>query len=220
MDQPAAPDDRDAQGVDGRVESTRNHQRKGIRNPDKRYDTRLERNVRSRIQTTNQYKKLLAQGMAEKEAKKKIWASNRGNARTPMHWSSEVNAGFSTVAPWIPINENFIQINAADQLKDEKSIYHFYKEIIQLRKNHETLIYGSYELLLPENPYVYMYKRSLDTAQYIIISNLSEENVMIPAIEGITYKADDLLLATHEQQFEDSATLVLQPFEARIYKLA
>ena len=43
---------------------------------------------------------------------------------------------------------------------------------------------------------------------------------MIPAIEGITYKADDLLLATHEQQFEDSATLVLQPFEARIYKLA
>ena len=84
-----------------------------------------------------------------------------------------MNAGFSTVTPWIPINENFIKINAADQLKDEKSIYHFYKEIIQLRKNHETLIYGSYELLLPENPYVYMYKRSLDTAQYIIISNLS-----------------------------------------------
>lgn len=171
------------------------------------------------IQTTNQYRKLLAEGVAEEEAKKTIWKTNRGNARIPMQWSTENYAGFSTVDPWVPNNPNYETINVAQQLQDEQSILVFYQRMIALRKSQDVLVYGRYDLIHDTHPQVYAYTRTLADERIVIISNLTATHASLPAVTGIQYDTENLLLATHSVNHTPTATIELQPYEARIYKI-
>lgn len=73
-----------------------------------------------------------------------IRASCRDNARTPMQWNSSANAGFTDGDPWLGVNQNYRRINVEDQKKDPSSIRSFYKDMIALRHNSETLRYGTF----------------------------------------------------------------------------
>ena len=75
------------------------------------------------------------------------------------------------------VNKNYKKINVEDELKDEDSILNFYKKMIKIRKENKTLIYGEYELILEEDDKIYAYTRTLNNEKYIIITNISEENV-------------------------------------------
>lgn len=87
---------------------------------------------------------------------------SRDNARTPMQWNTEKNAGFTTGTPWIRVNENYKKINAAAQLKDPDSIYNFYRRLIQIRHEEEIVVSGSFEMLMEESGQIFAYQRVLD----------------------------------------------------------
>ena len=126
---------------------------------------------------------LLAQ--AEKDGKTD-WAWNgilrkgRDNARTPMQWDATENAGFTDGAPWIGVNPNYPAVNVEQAMADENSILHFYRRLIALRAGSETLKYGDFHMLLPDDPHVFAYERSLRVERVIVCCNFSDRPVPLP----------------------------------------
>lgn len=126
---------------------------------------------------------LLAQ--AEKDGRTD-WAWNgilckgRDNARTPMQWDATENAGFTDGAPWIGVNPNYPAVNVERAMADENSILHFYRRLIALRAGSETLKYGDFHMLLPDDPHVFAYERSLRGERVIVCCNFSDRPVPLP----------------------------------------
>ena len=106
---------------------------------------------------------------------------NRDNARTPMQWSNEKHAGFSTKKPWLKVNENYTEINVEDALKDSNSLFYWYQNLISYRKdNKETskiLAEGSFKLLNKADKNVFAYERDLKGKKLIVIANWSSKTV-------------------------------------------
>ena len=80
---------------------------------------------------------------------------------------------FRSGTPWIKTNPNYPQINAAEQLGREDSVFHFYQKLIRLRHENEIIVYGSYDLLSPEDPQLYAYTRTLDGQKLLCVCNLT-----------------------------------------------
>lgn len=165
------------------------------------------------IECLNQYNDFVNKiGMDKEEAFARIKKSSRDNARTPMQWDSSVNGGFSEGAPWIEVNPNYTDINVEAQKEDENSILHFYKNLIKFRKDHEIVVYGSYELLLADDPNVFAYKRSLGEQTIYVLCNFTDQSfdVEIPG-----YEEDKNQLVIHNDTEWTKGTL--RPYEARVY---
>lgn len=146
-----------------------------------------------------------------------IWATSRDNSRTPMQWSAEQNAGFTTGRPWLGMNPNYSTINVEQQLADPDSILHFYKKMIKMKKEHDIFTYGTYDLILENNSQIYAYTRTLDEQQAIVISNLSEEHADF-AYDGFPLDSNKLLLSNHEvDQHGPVTAFTLKPYETRVY---
>lgn len=163
------------------------------------------------------YEKETSRGVPHEKVMKIIWKKGRDNSRTPMQWSGAANGGFSDASPWLGVNPNHTWLNAASQMQDETSVYHFYKRLIALRKKHDVLISGTYELLLPEDRQIYAYIRKDGTETALIITNLSKT----PALyrhPGYPLDSDSLVLANMETTAHGHVTSVLlKPYEARVY---
>lgn len=97
----------------------------------------------------------------------------RDNARTPILWDNSENAGFTSGTPWLKVCPNYRSINVAVQENDEQSVLNYFRRMASLRKNCLTLIYGSYELLLPEDKNLYVFERTLDNEKLLIALNFS-----------------------------------------------
>lgn len=134
-----------------------------------------------------------------------------------MQWTNEQNGGFSEQSPWFGVNPNFADINVASQQADEDSILNFYKRMIQIRKMEETLIYGEYDLILPEDTKVYGYTRTLGNEQFLIVTNLKDEVAEVDT--DIILHSDNVMLANYETTYHEGTELTLQPFEARLYRV-
>lgn len=138
----------------------------------------------------------------------------RDNARTPMQWNKQQNAGFSTHTPWIKLNEDYETINVEDAMKDPHSIWHFYKRLIELRKNHSALVEGTFHELHPEHPYILCFERIAKEEELLVILNLSKKHTAINIEEINDY---ELLLSNYPDSKLDS-NLHLRPFEAILLK--
>ena len=170
------------------------------------------------IKGINIYKEKLKEGLTKEEALKYVWAVSRDNSRTPMQWDDSDNSGFTEGKPWINVNENYREINVKAQLKDENSILNFYKKMIKIRKQYETLIYGSYDLILDEDEKIYAYTRTMNNEKFIIIVNLSHDEVKYCYDEELNY--NELLISNYNVDEHDVIKeFVLKPYEARLYKL-
>jgi alpha-glucosidase len=170
------------------------------------------------VSAKNMYRLKRADGVPHQEIMEFIWASGRDNSRTPMQWSEEKNAGFTTGNPWLKVNPNYEKINVAHQLQDPHSILNFYKKLVQLKKSNEVFTYGTYELLLADDPQVYVYTRTLGKEKVLVIANLSVKPAEIELDEACNY--DNLLLNNyHVESHPSSNTVSLKPYEARVYSL-
>ncbi|MEH7304835.1 glycoside hydrolase family 13 protein [Neobacillus drentensis] len=169
------------------------------------------------VSAKNMYRLKRADGVPHEEIMEIIWASGRDNSRTPMQWSDEVNAGFSTGSPWLKVNPNYKEINVAVQQKDTKSVLNFYKKLIALKKANEIFTYGKYELLFEDNQQIYAYTRTLNDEKVIIMTNLSAQ----PAeLEGVSLDYRHLLLNNYEvSKHEHLQKVTLKPYEARVYRM-
>lgn len=172
------------------------------------------------VATKNLYRFKREEGMSHKEVMEIIWASSRDNSRTPMQWSSEVNAGFTTGTPWIGINENYKKINVAAQQENNRSVLQFYKNMIRLKKDNEVFTYGVYNLILENHPQIYAYTRTTNEDQVVVFANLSEKLATWEEQLAFHVHSNDLLLANYEVEDHDSVNVFsLKPYEARVYRI-
>ncbi|MGG3572904.1 alpha-glucosidase [Bacillus gobiensis] len=172
------------------------------------------------IASIGQYKQAVEEGYSEEEALKTIWRRSRDNGRTPMHWDNSNNAGFSEHEPWLSINPNYQTINVQNNLTDSNSVFHYYRQLIQLRKNNEVLLHGSYDNLMPDDKDLWTYTRSLGNEKIIVILNFSDKTVPLHLPSPININETPLLIGNYSaENNEPMETNLLRPFEARVYQL-
>lgn len=137
------------------------------------------------VSTLDEYQVALDAGLSPEEALRVAARYSRDNARTPMQWSDEANAGFTTGTPWLKVNPNYRTINAASQLEDPDSVRSFYKALIALRKSpeyKETVVYGELTPLWEEQHNLMAYSRKGDKTLYVIGNYQNEEqSVTLPS---------------------------------------
>lgn len=139
----------------------------------------------------------------------------RDNARTPMQWNTEPNAGFTTGTPWIMVNPNYTKINAAEQVQRELSVYHYYKKLISLRHECDIITEGSYEPLLEEHPEIFAYERRLGNEIWLILCNFSNGQVALPPEIAGKKVQSEVILCNYEEALPED---VLRPWEAIVYR--
>lgn len=164
------------------------------------------------IETLNVYKERLEKGFTQEDLMRSIHAKSRDNARTPMQWNAEENAGFTGGEPWIKVNPNYKEINAAKQVDDEDSIFGCYKELIRLRKDYPVFMEGNFQMLLKEDEAVFAYVREDDTAELLVVCNFFDQTVSCPLEERM---ASMRLLIGNYKEIEQMT--ILRPYEARMY---
>ena len=125
------------------------------------------------VEILNLYKERTAAGYSHESVMDSIYARGRDNARTPMQWSAEENAGFTTGKPWLPVNENHSAINAEAALADPDSVFHYYQKLIALRKEYDIFRDGWFEMIDPGSEKVFAYTRDTDNAHMLVVCNFS-----------------------------------------------
>lgn len=129
------------------------------------------------VETLNAWKAAEAEGQDMERFFEIVHLQSRDNARTPMQWNSNLNAGFSNGKPWLKTNSNFDKINVADQENQPNSILNYYREMIAFRKANKTMVYGDYECLDVAHEAIYAYRRWDENHEFLILHNFSEEKV-------------------------------------------
>lgn len=112
------------------------------------------------IETLNMFAEQLAAGRDEADIMNAIYAKGRDNGRTPMQWDGSEHAGFTTGTPWIAVNPNYPDINAEQAVNDPDSIFHYYRQLIALRREHDVTGYSGFRLIGEEDERVFAYVRS------------------------------------------------------------
>jgi oligo-1,6-glucosidase len=180
------------------------------------------------VATLNLYKEAVEEkGVDPQVALKVVHAKSRDNARTPMQWDASEHAGFTEGTPWIKVNPNYKEINVANALADPNSVFHYYKKLIQLRKENPVIVYGSYDLILdshkrssPVDEEIYAFTRTLDADRLLVILNFSRTSPTFNLPENITFSNVELLISNYNvDSNEDIRQITLRPYEARVYRL-
>lgn len=126
------------------------------------------------IESRNMFAERLAAGHSENEIMDSIRRVGRDNARTPMQWTAGENAGFTDGKPWLAVNPNHEEINADQAMSDPNSVFYTYQKLIELRKQHDWVIYGDFKLIDSEAD-VFAYLRTYKGKKYLVVANLSDE---------------------------------------------
>jgi oligo-1,6-glucosidase len=142
----------------------------------------------------------------------------RDNSRTPMQWDGTGNAGFTTAqaTPWLAVNPNYKTVNAAQELADPNSVFHFTQRLIALRHAHQALVYGDYQDLDPGQMQVFAFTRTLGAEHFLTVLNFTGKDVSYTLPGGI--RAGRLEISNLPTAEANTATLKLRPWEARIYR--
>ena len=167
------------------------------------------------LESVNAYRELVESGLyTDEDMFPKIAHKSRDNARTPMQWDASENAGFTTGTPWIALNPNYKKINVADQLKREDSVFHYYQKLIRLRKENEIIVYGNYELLLPEDENIFAYTRTLDNQKLLVVCNFSKSE---QKFDFSGYENAKVLISNYNRDAREDG--ILKPYEATVLLL-
>ena len=141
----------------------------------------------------------------------RLWRSSRDSARTPMQWSDEANAGFTTGKPWFYVNQNYKEINVAAEERDPDSLLNFYRRAVALRKSLPVVRYGTYRERLRASGKLYVYEREYEGARLLVVCSFSDKPVTLP--RRIMRGAGELILCN----YPDGDSPTLRPYEARVY---
>ncbi|SFR46012.1 glycoside hydrolase family 13 protein [Halogeometricum limi] len=144
---------------------------------------------------------------------------SRDNARTPMQWADEEHAGFSESTPWMPVNPNYTEVNAAAERSDPDSVFHYYRRLLAFRDENDVVVYGDYDLQTPNHEDVWAYTRTLDDDQLFVVLNFSDDETTYDVSAEFVGDAS-LELSNYDAEDGVAATLSLRPWEARVYRLA
>jgi len=143
---------------------------------------------------------------------------SRDHARTPMQWDATAYAGFSDVMPWIEVNPNYKKINTQSQIDDSHSIFQFYRKLIALRKANEIIVYGKYELLLPESEELFIYTRTHDGRKLLVMCNFTGKTQEYTVPDELVLLSRELLVSNYSDSGVENSTM-LRPYEAKVYSM-
>jgi oligo-1,6-glucosidase len=132
---------------------------------------------------------------------------SRDNGRTPMQWDASPHAGFTAGTPWIAVNPNHDEINAAAAVADPESVFHHYRRLIELRHTEPVVAHGDFTMLLEDDERIYAFARRLDSTELLVVANFSGDAI------DYDWPDDELLLGNCPHLGPG-----LQPWEARIYR--
>ena len=163
------------------------------------------------ISTIDEYQVALNAGCTEKEALQAASAFSRDNARTPVQWNTEKNAGFTTGTPWLGVNPDYKEINVESQLMDSDSLLSFYKKMTALRKTQEykdTFVYGSFKPYKEDQENLIAYTRT-EEKNILVMGNLQSQprNVELPG------EVKNVLLNNQEEVQIKNGTISLNPYQ-------
>ena len=160
------------------------------------------------IETLNLYRERLDNGYDLDDVMRSIYAKSRDNARTPMQWSAEKNAGFTDGTPWIKVNPNYTEINAEAEQRDPDSVFSYYRTLTRLRKEYPVFIDGRFQLLMEEDEQIFAYTRTSDEGEMLVCANFSGEPAKCPLISD--WKDAQELIHNYHGDVTDE----LRPYEA------
>lgn len=173
------------------------------------------------VETLNVFREFTTKrGMTPQAALALIHARGRDNARTPVQWDASANAGFTTGAPWIRTNPNYTTINVRAARADGDSIFHYYRRLIQLRRDNPIVTYGAYDLILDDDPEIYAFTRTLEQDRLLVILNFTQNTPLFILPAAIPASDRNLLISNYPADpAYDIREITLRPFEARVYRL-
>lgn len=162
------------------------------------------------VESHNYYKILLAEGKTADEALHIINERSRDNGRTPMQWSAEKFAGFSSNKPWLTPCNNYPEINAEKAKQDKDSIFYFYQKLIKLRKEYKLISQGSITFMYREDSRIVAYKRKYQNQEMLVICNFTEENFTLDLPEE--FINTDILITNYNDTVKGNS-LTMKPYE-------
>ena len=164
------------------------------------------------IESINFFTELTEAGLMTPEYMMKcLMLRSRDNARTPMQWDDSAQAGFTDGAPWIKVNPNYKEINAAQQLEDPNSIFYYYQKLIRLRKEKDIIVYGGFEPLYRDDEQIFAYIRRQDQEKLLTVCNFSDKNAEMEIPEE--FKGAECLITNLDRTVFEGK-IVLKPYEA------
>lgn len=164
------------------------------------------------IESINMYHERLAAGYSETDILASVNAKGRDHARTPMQWrGDQAHAGFTAGQPWIPVNDNFTEINVAQNLSEKDSVFATYQQLIQYRKDHDIVVKGDFQLLYPDHPAVFAYKRQWQDDAFVVFANVSEEEQTVDVAE---LSLNDVIINNYDEVTVRDGQLTLEPYQA------
>lgn len=169
------------------------------------------------ISAINGYKKAKAEGKDMEQFMKELNLLSRDNGRTPMQWDASAHAGFTVGNPWLPVNENYKEVNVTVERDDPNSTLNHFMKMTALRKANKILVYGDYTLIQPENPTIYAYTRTLGDKKMLVLLNFSDGN------STIKLDAELKMEAVHINNYPDfqinENRVELKPYQAMIFEV-
>ena len=163
------------------------------------------------VETRNAWKEAEEQNKDMDIFLKAVHKQSRDNARTPLQWDNSRNAGFSSSKPWLDVNKNYNTINVELQQDNPDSILNYYREIIRIRKNNSTLIYGDFLDLEPNNEKLFIYKRWDKQKTFIIVLNFSDDKILCDLND---LSSMILVIGNYKKSAYGES---MDPWEARVY---
>ena len=144
---------------------------------------------------------------------------SRDNGRTPMHWDDSVNAGFNKGAKtWLKVIPNYKEVNVKNALADKDSVLYTYKDIFEFRKNSEyteTILEGSYDTYLEEDPYIFVYGRTYKDKSFVVVVNYDDEEHEL----NLDLDVKEIIMSTHKDSKCSTRNVILRPYESIVFKI-
>ena len=165
------------------------------------------------VQTRWQYNNVGTHKSDEKRLRT-LWNGSRDSARTPVQWSAEKHAGFTTGEPWFYVNENYKEINVADQESDPESVLNFYRKAIKLRKTLSAVRHGDYTEHFKGSSKLYTYTREDKKQKILVVCSFTEDAAKLKAPGGFDLSKATLMLSNYDNKSDS-----LKPYEVRVYLL-
>ncbi|WP_273859663.1 alpha,alpha-phosphotrehalase [Photobacterium sp. GSS17] len=175
------------------------------------------------VESTNMYDIMVKQqGMSDAEMLAILAQKSRDNSRTPMQWNDSAYAGFSQAEPWLEVAGNYREINAEAAVADEDSVFHFYRQLIRLRKEVDVITTGDYTDLMPQHEKLFCYKRESDSQILLCINNYYGESAECQLPEALAVSNGQCLLSNYSAVMAQpmASCFTMQPYETRIILIA
>jgi oligo-1,6-glucosidase len=173
------------------------------------------------IESLNYYTSAIGAGHDETQVLASLRATSRDNARTPMQWDDSAHAGFTTGTPWLAVNPNYRDINAAGQITDPGSVFSHYRQVIALRHDLPVVAAGDFTMLVPDDERVYAFTRRLDDVELLVVANFSDGAAAVDLPGAHAWADAELLLSNYPGDTGPAAgTATLRAWEARVHQRA